>query len=487
MEKNKSLKKNAIMGILNTVINMIFPLITFMYVSRTLQPTGIGTTQLASTIASYFELFAALGIPLYAVREISKLRDNKEQQDNAASEIFFTNLINTIIMFFAYFLFISIVYKFSITFWIFFIYGLTMVANAFGMEWYFKGQEDFTSITIRNLFVKTVCLLLTFILVKDINDIVVYAILHIASIFLYTTANFVKFNKVSKITFKRFNYLKHIRPAIQVFLITLSTTIYSSLDTVMLGYILKENGEYSVGIYSAAHKIIYALIASITAINSIMLPRLSYYYEQKEYEKIKSILNTCYQIIFLIGLPIVIGCELIPRELITIMSGYEYLEAVTVLRVLAPVVLIVSLTNLIGIQIFYSSGNGKKTIISVALGALCNIILNAILIPKYSYNGAAFGTLLAETIVLIVQLLIGWKLLTFDKFNKNNLKIVIATTIMFLIVTLCQQYINLAWFYNLFIFVAIGGFVYSICLLILKEKYALSTINKIKTIFYRKK
>ncbi len=482
--KEKSLHKNAIMGIINTLCNMIFPLLIFIYASRTLLPEGIGITQMATSITSYFDLFAALGIPLYAVREISRLRDDKQKQNENALEVFYTNIINATIMFFAYFVFISISYSFTTTFWIFFVYGLVILLNAIGVEWFFKANEDFAYITIRNIIVKVLSFLLIIIFVKNETHILLYSIISIGATFGYCLINFIKFAKTTKLQKVKFNYFKHIKPALSVFLMAASTTIYCSLDTVMIGAI---QNEYDVGIYTAAYKITTSFIAIITAINSIMLPRLAYYFETNDTEKIKPILNTCYQLMLMLAVPVVIACEIFPENMIYILSGSEFMSATPALRVMAPIILFVALTNLIGIQIFYSSGNIKKTTISVFCGAIINVIINSILIPHYSYIGAAIGTVIAEFMVLVVQVLIGKELLIFKKFNFNIFKILIASIIAGASMLGLKLLLNYGYIMTLVIGAIISILVYFVCLLIMKESLIKSAINIIKNKFKRKK
>ena len=283
MGKEKSLKKNAVVGVCNTIINIVFPLIIYMYTSRVLEPVGVGITQLATSVSSYFELFASLGIPLYAVREISRLREDSQEQYKNAIEIFWTNLINATVMLSLYVVFISLLYGFTLTFYIYLIYGLTIFSTAIGVEWFYKANEEFAYITIRNLIVKILSFVLIVIFVNDKSDLLLYALISIGSILGYSVINFIKFAKTVKLRFIKFKYLKHLKPALAVFLMTIATTIYCSLDSVMLGFI---KDEYSVGIYSSAYKVTVSVIAVTTAINSIMLPRLSYYYKNNETENI---------------------------------------------------------------------------------------------------------------------------------------------------------------------------------------------------------
>ncbi len=485
MKKEKNLKINALLGILNTFVSMIFPLITFAYASRILAPEGIGLTQLATSVTSYFELFASLGIPLYATREISKIRDNKRLQDSTASEIFWTNLINALFMYILYVIFIIIMYGNSTSYFtIFLIYGTTIISTAIGVEWYYKAEEEFEYITIRNIVVKSLCLLLILLFVKDQSDIVIYSLIYIGSIMGYSLVNLIKFITKTKPKLTKFNIFKHIKPALTVFIMSVATTIYCSVDTLMLGYLTGSQGEYNVGIYSAVFKITSAAIAIITAINSIMLPRLSYYYTNNRIEEIKGILNTCYKIILMFSIPLVAACEILPKHVIYLISGEEFIAGYQALQIIAPIILFVSLTNLIGIQIFYSSGNIKKTIISVLFGAICNVICNSILIPVLDVRGAAIGTLVAEFTVLIVQVIIGKNLLIFKKFDKNIVKYILSTLLMSMFVLILKEKLPFSYIPSLLICAIVGILVYFLLLIILKEEltiYSLKTIiNKLR-------
>jgi len=466
MLKEKSLKKNVIMGILNTIINILFPLILFIYVSRVLEPEGIGRIQLATSVSTTFELFASLGIPLYAVRYISVLRESKEEQNRNAIEIFWVNIINAVIIFCIYLVFIWVVYGSGTSFYIFLLYGVTIFSNAIGVEWYFKANEEFSYITLRNFIVKIISFVLTFIFIRKPADIIYYAIISICGIVGYSMINFIKFAKNTNLKFVKINYLKHLKPALSVFLLSFATTIYCSLDTIMLGYIKNES---SVGIYTAAYRVTTTIITITTAINTIMLPRLSYYYEKNENDKIKRILNTSYQLTLLISLPACVGVEIFAEEIIYILSGTQFLGAASTLRIMAPIIIFVSLTNLIGIQIFYSAGHIEKTVISVFVGAAINLIANSILIPMMSYNGAAIGTLIAEFSVLVFQVLIGKELVIFKKFDINIVKLLLSTSIMSGVLLLVKDLINIHYILDMGLYIIIAIIIYFVCLLIMKE------------------
>ena len=73
-----SLKKNFIMNVILTLSSVVFPLISFPYVSRILGTTGTGSVQFATSVVSYFNIIAQLGIPTYGIRVVAKGRDDRE-------------------------------------------------------------------------------------------------------------------------------------------------------------------------------------------------------------------------------------------------------------------------------------------------------------------------------------------------------------------------------------------------------------------------
>lgn len=96
-KSGKSLKQNFIMNAILTVSSFIFPLVTFPYVSRILQPIGIGKVSFASSLISYFSMFAQLGIPTYGIRACAVVQDDREELTRTAHELLVINLIMTVI------------------------------------------------------------------------------------------------------------------------------------------------------------------------------------------------------------------------------------------------------------------------------------------------------------------------------------------------------------------------------------------------------
>ena len=189
----------------------------------------------------------------------------------------------------------------------------------------------------------------------------------------------------------------------------------------------------------------------------------------------------------MLAIPVTIATMIFADNMIYLLSGPDFLEGTLSLIIIAPTILFISLTNLIGIQIFYSSGHVKKTIISVLGGAIINVILNLIFIPFFAQNGAAIGTLLAEFGVLVIQIIIGKEMLIFRKFDTNIFKIITASIIMCSCAFGLKYLLPLGYILELLIITAIGVGIYGIILLILKEKNILFILNKLKSKLFKTK
>ena len=173
----KSIKLNFAFNLLHTIVGLVFPIITFPYVSRILMPDGIGQVQFFQSIINYIAIFSALGIPLYAVKEIAKVRDDNEKRSRTALEILFLFVSLTLIGYIIVAILCGVVSKISDNIPLFLILSLHLILVAIGAEWFYQGVEEFKYITLRSLIIRCCSLIALFIFVRDRDDLLVYALL----------------------------------------------------------------------------------------------------------------------------------------------------------------------------------------------------------------------------------------------------------------------------------------------------------------------
>lgn len=401
MQKQKSLKINFIMNAFLTMSSFIFPLITFPYISRILLPEGTGKVSFATSVISYFVILAQLGIPTYGIRACAKVRDNREELSKTAHELLIINIIMCCFSYLILGILLMTVPKFKSEKTLLIIVSLTLLFNTIGMEWLYKALEQYMYITIRSIIFKVIAVIAMFLLVHEKSDYIIYGAI---SIFASSASNIFNLINVHKyINLKligKYNLKQHLKPVFIFFAISCAATIYTNLDTVMLGFIKTDS---DVGCYNAAVRIKSILVSIVTSLGVVLLPRASYYLEHNMISEFYKITKKAINFVFIIAVPLMAYFILFAKEGIFLLSGSAYIGAVKPMQIIMPTLVFIGLTNIMGIQMLVPMGKEKIVLYSEIAGALIDLVINIVLIPRWASAGAAIGTLVAEIIVWIVQ------------------------------------------------------------------------------------
>lgn len=404
-EKIHSVKYNFIMNFILTASTFIFPLITFPYVTRVLHASGNGKVNFAASVANYFLMVASLGIPTYGVKACAKVRDDEEQLSKTAQEILLINLIATILVSITYIFCVFTIPRFSQDKALFFIEGINIVLNMFGANWLYQALEQYDYITGRSIFFKAISVVLMFILVHQENDYRIYAATTVLAAVGSNVLNFFRLHRY--ISFKKYdnyNLKKHLKPIFVLFAQSVASSIYLNLDTVMLGFMKTDT---DVGLYTAAVKIKTVLVSIVTSLGNVLLPRMSYYVHQHDKEKFNELLSVALNAELFMSFPLCAYFIFEAKDCIVLLAGQEYLNAVPAMQWINLSIIPISLTVVIGIQTLTPLNRENQVLYSVIVGAVSDFVLNLFLIPLWGAAGAAFTTMIAEYLVLLVQLILG--------------------------------------------------------------------------------
>jgi O-antigen/teichoic acid export membrane protein len=392
-----------LMNGLLTMSGFIFPLITFPYVSRILTPVGTGKVNFATSVITYFSMFAQLGIPTYGIRACAKVRDDKEKLSKTVQELIIINAFMCVLAYIAFGVSLAVVPRFRSEYKLFLVMGVSIGLNALGVEWLYKALEQYSYITVRSIIFKFIALLSMFVMVHEQKDYVIYGAI---SIFAASASNILNFINLRKhISFKPtggYRFKEHISMILVFFAMSVATTIYTNLDNVMLGF-MKTDAD--VGYYSAAVKIKQILVSLVTSASAVLLPRASYYVDKGLMDDFYAILKKTMHFILLVAIPMAIYFMIFAKEGILFLSGAEYEGSIIPMQIIMPTLVMIGMSNVIGIQMMVPLGMEKHVLYSEIAGAVIDMIINAILIPRYAATGAAIGTLVAEVVVVIWQLM----------------------------------------------------------------------------------
>lgn len=455
------------MNAILTMSSFIFPLITFPYVSRILSPDGIGKVTFATSVISYFAMFAQLGIPTYGIRACAKVRDDKEKLSKTVQEIFFINVFMSILAYIALFLCIAFIPRLQQDKTLFLIVSATILFNVIGIEWLYKALEEYKYIALRSIFFKFIALILMFVMIHQKSDYVIYGAI---SIFAASASNILNFYNASKlITLKRFknlNFKKHLKAVAIFFAMSCATTVYTHLDVVMLGF-MKTDAD--VGYYNAAVKVKTILVSIVTSLGVVLLPRASYYVEKGLKEEFYRITKKAIHFVFIISVPLIVYFIIFAKEGILLLCGDEFGPAVLPMQIIMPTLLLIGLTNIMGIQILVPIGKEKIVLYSEIAGAIVDIVINALLIPSLGASGAAIGTLAAELVVWIYQFLALKKTIKSAYKKVSYVKILFSLTVASLLAMVSKLFVT-----NVFLILLLSSAIYFVVyfslLLKLKEK-----------------
>lgn len=484
MSEKKSLKLNFIMNAMLTMSSFLFPLISAPYIYRVLQAEGKGKVTFATSLVAYFLMLARLGIPTYGVRACAKVRDDKHALSKTAHELLIINLIMSLVSYGLLFLALVFVPQLREDRVLYLVVSLTIIFDTIGMEWLYKALEQYSYIAIRSMIFKLVALVGMFLLVKSKDDYVIYGGLTILAASASSIFNFFHARKyISMRPMGGYKLSPHIKAVAIFFAMTCASTVYTNLDTVMLGFM---RGETVVGYYDAAVKIKSILVSIVTSLGVVLLPRASYYVERGLMEEFRSISRKALNFVFLAALPMMLYFMLFAKQGILLLSGEGYDPAVSAMQIIMPTLLFIGLSNILGIQILVPMGKEKVVLWSLILGAVVDVIINVALIPGYGAAGAAAGTMVAEFAVLAYQFVVLRKEV-WPSFRKIGYWKLILALVVATVASIWVLWLDLGLLVTLILSAALFFGCYGAMLLILKESMTAELVKQIVGKFLKKK
>lgn len=470
----KSIAKNYIYNLLYQMLTIVLPLITTPYLSRVLGAEAIGIYGYTLSIVTYFVLFGSLGIAMYGQREIAYLQNDKEKRSKTFWEIVIIRFITQTIALIGFYLTFCMNGDYSIYYKILI---LEILSNALDISWYFQGIEDFGKTVTRNIVVKSISIICIFIFIKTPNDLWKYLLIYTGSNILGNMTMWLYLPKlVEKVSLKTLQLTKHLKPTIALFVPQIATQVYVVLDKTMIGNITNNMSE--VGFYEQAQKIVKTLLLVVTALGTVMNSRIANAFAEDKKEDVKKYLAQSFNIVWMLAIPAMFGVMAVSSKLVPWFYGEGY-EAVTPLLIAtSPILLVIGLNNITGIQYLIQARKQKIYTISVTIGAIVNVIFNFILIKIFGTIGAAISSVIAELTILIVHLIAIRKEINVLEMFKPALKYLISGIIMYVVVLKLTNIMSVS-ILNTAIEAVVGILIYFVILIILKDKFLRDIINQI--------
>ena len=475
----QSVKVNYILNLINTGTQMLFPLITFPYVCRVIEADGVGQVNFFQSIISYISLFTCLGIPMYAIREIARDRNDVVKMNRTAMEILLLHSMLTLVGYLIVAILCLTVPQIQVNIPLFLILSLTIFFTAIGCEWFYQGIEDFKYITIRGLIIKTISVILLFIFVKSKADLLYYGCYVVFGVLGGNIFNFLRLRKYihrENIIFSELHIKRHIKPVLKVFSFSVVTSIYLQLNTVLLGFL---KNALAVGYFAAATKVMQMLLQMSSCLGSVMMPRASHLIAENKESEFNTLIQKSYDFTLAIAMPMTVGLIFCAPSLITALCGAKFENSILPSQIIAPIILMVAISNVFGIQVLFPKGKINIVTLCCGIGAVTDLILNLGLIPFFSYIGTAIAYLGAEVATTVSMYFIGRKYLPITYFKRNHLNNLLGSFLMAIALYAIGK-LHIPTLTILILQACCGIFVYFLVLRLRKDAFLMQVLSKIK-------
>lgn len=394
-----SIKKNFAFNSAYQILNIIVPLVTTPYLSRTIGATGNGLFTYTQSIANYFVLFAQLGVTNYGVREIASCGEDRGLRSRTFWNIFAMNLVSGLAVAAAYFIYCFTLGTGNLVLSL--IWSLWVVGSVVDVTWLLNGCQEFKVPMVRNFCTRLAGMCLIFLLVHTEEDTWAY-VLAIAAPFFANALLVWPFTKryVDHARPTWAEMVLHFKPNLLLFIPVIATSLYTLLDKVMLGAMA---GMEQAGLYDYAEKISKMPMAIITALGAVVLPRMTEVISAGRHDEAKQLVGTTMWFMEACAMALMFGIIAVAPEFVPVFFGTGYDECVPLMSILSVIIPLICATNVIGVQYLVPSHRDKAFTASVLIGAAVNITINALTLTRYGAMAAAFATVAAEISVLVAQ------------------------------------------------------------------------------------
>ena len=442
----KSVGKNFVWNAAYQLLLILTPLLTTPYLSRVLGPEKVGVYSYTYSVASYFAIFGILGMAQHGVRAIAQAGDDRDRR----SRVFWSAWAAQLCVAAP----VTVVYGVYVAFdsvggpLIGAVWALQVFSSVIDVSWLYFGVEEFRLPTMRSFATKLTGVAAIFLFVHGPDDLWIYCL----SISGATFANAVLLlpflrRYVDFVVPSWRGVMAHFAPNLRLFAPVIAISLYTSLDKIMLGQI---SGMEQAGFYEYSEKLSKMPLALVTAMGTVMLPRMTAELSEGKEGDALALLGKSLCLMEAAAMCMAFGIAAIAPEFAVVFLGQGYEQCMYVMPVVAIVIPIISASNVIGVQYMLPRCSDVAYTLSVCAGAVINVALNLALLPRLGAMGAAISTVAAEVAVLAVQCWVVRKDLPLAKYALSAVPYLLMGFAMYFAVrgatgVLCA-FFDLSWF-----------------------------------------
>jgi len=466
--ENKAVKqtifKNTFWLTIGMGLNRILKLVLFIYAARILGAAEYGKFAFALAFVSLFGIFQDFGISTIVTREFAR-EEKKEEEFNSLVSLEFLLSLGTFILILASSFFVTTDPDIIRTIMILALFGSFNSMVGFFYSFFQALQRMEYQAWAEIIQAALVTGLGIFILFKIPSaENFSYAYLFSALVGLFFILFYFHFKIFPlRLVWEKEVWKKFLLMSWPMALAGLFDSIYTYTDSVMLGHW----GMFAeTGWYNAAFRITWTIYLFTILASASFYPVLSKAFKKSK-EELQKIWNYQMELTIILTIPLVIGGVVLGPKIINLFYGASFAPSILAFQILMIMIGIL-LVYLPFYQAILVSNQQKKLLLSVFIGAMSNVVLNLILIPKYTLYGAAAATVISHLLIFFLLFIFTFKFtsirIPYSRFLSVFLGVFLSGTIMFFLISSPQIY-NL----NVFLSIFIGGVIYFIALLAFKK------------------
>lgn len=477
-QQMNKLARNYVYNVSYQILVLIAPLFTAPYLARVLGADALGTSSYITTVSNVFTTIGMLGIQNYSIRQIAYVKHDQRELKKEFSDILMTRFSLGIATTACYFVLIYV----SDSRMLFLIQIFYVVAYFLDPCWFFIGMEDMGPVVARNFAAKLACVAGIFLFIKSEQDLYKYVFLLSITTLLPSLAAIPLLKRYGVLDGIKLPTIKtvkkHIRGSLHVFWPQVATLIYLQTDKVLLKWFVSSS---SVAFYDQAEKLVKIPLTLITALSTVMMPRLAAEYNTHNTEKIQSYLGGTIRFSMMLACPMMLGIAGIAGTLIPWYLGDAFIPVTRAVRVLCPIIILSSLIGISGDQYLVATEQTDYLTKSYVVAAIANVAIDVISIPAIGILGAAIGTLAAQGISCVMQYNVMLRQVSVGKTIMDSLRYLLYSIPMLACVACLEYYLPTTWVTTL-MQISCGILIYFIMLVITRDTMLQLVFRKVKSI-----
>ncbi|MCR4417440.1 MAG: flippase [Ignavibacteria bacterium] len=381
--------------------NYVLPLITLPYLTRVLGPEKFGLIAFAQAITQYLMLITEFGFNISATKNISIYRDNNKKITEIFSSVMIIKILILSIIFILFIILFQISDEFNSERTLYIYFFLGVIGWALFPQWLFQGLEKMKFVSFFNILSKLIFTVSIFFFINSVEDYELVALIQSLGFVFSGIISLLVAVNLANIKFvipTKTEIIKHFKDSLVIFWSTISTNLYTSSNSIILG-ILTNN--IIVGYYSAAEKIIKAILFFSMPLQQSLFPFMSKQFMENRGKAIK-ILRLILYVIGSLAVVIAILLSLFANSIVNLLLGVDYKESVIIFNILSWIIPFGIINYTLGIQGLVNLGYEKAFSKVVFIGGFIHIVILFLTIPKFGVLVVPIQWLLTELIILIL-------------------------------------------------------------------------------------